>query len=43
MIPFLQDIPELIGLISRDIETIPGPLAFGHKYMTGKLSSSFML
>ncbi|EFO18197.2 hypothetical protein LOAG_10298 [Loa loa] len=30
-----QDIPEFIGLISRDIETIPSPLAFGHKYMTG--------
>uniref|UniRef100_A0A915PWG6 Neuroendocrine protein 7B2 n=1 Tax=Setaria digitata TaxID=48799 RepID=A0A915PWG6_9BILA len=30
-----QNIPEFIGLISRDIETIPSPLAFGHKYMTG--------
>ncbi|VDM22369.1 unnamed protein product [Wuchereria bancrofti] len=30
-----QDIPEFIGLISRGIETIPSPLAFGHKYMTG--------
>ncbi|VIO99513.1 7B2, putative [Brugia malayi] len=30
-----QDLPEFIGLISRGIETIPSPLAFGHKYMTG--------
>ncbi|CAG9540212.1 unnamed protein product [Cercopithifilaria johnstoni] len=30
-----QNIPEFIGLISRGIETIPSPLAFGHKYMTG--------
>ncbi|VDM95801.1 unnamed protein product [Thelazia callipaeda] len=31
----LSDFPEFIGLMSRDIETMPGPLAFGHKYMTG--------
>ncbi|VDN17060.1 unnamed protein product [Gongylonema pulchrum] len=30
-----QDLPEFIGLMSRDVEAIPGPLAFGHKYMTG--------
>lgn len=26
---------ELIGLMARDSEAIPGPIAFGHKYMTG--------
>ncbi|KAM3716216.1 Neuroendocrine protein [Dirofilaria immitis] len=30
-----KDIPEFIGLMSPGIETIPSPLAFGHKYMTG--------
>lgn len=30
-----QDLPEFIGLMSRDVEAVPGPLAFGHKYMTG--------
>ncbi|MCP9260780.1 Neuroendocrine protein 7B2 [Dirofilaria immitis] len=29
-----KDIPEFIGLMSPGIETIPSPLAFGHKYMT---------
>lgn len=30
-----QDLPEFIGLMNRDVEAVPGPLAFGHKYMTG--------
>uniref|UniRef100_F1LC15 Neuroendocrine protein 7B2 n=1 Tax=Ascaris suum TaxID=6253 RepID=F1LC15_ASCSU len=30
-----QTFPDFIGLMSRDAETLPGPLAFGHKYMTG--------
>lgn len=30
-----QDFPDFIGLMSRDSETLPGPIAFGHKYMTG--------
>ncbi|VDM50632.1 unnamed protein product [Toxocara canis] len=30
-----QDFPDFIGLMSRDAEALPGPLAFGHKYMTG--------
>lgn len=40
-----QTFPDFIGLMSRDAETLPGPLAFGHKYMTGVwiffLESSF--
>lgn len=35
MITFFQDIPDFVDLISHDIEDIPSPLAFGHKYMTG--------
>lgn len=31
----LQVFPDIIGLSSRDAESLPGPLAFGHKYMTG--------
>ncbi|VDD95151.1 unnamed protein product [Enterobius vermicularis] len=30
-IPF----PDFVDLISRDAEALPGPIAFGHKYMTG--------
>ncbi|KAI6229649.1 Neuroendocrine protein 7B2 [Aphelenchoides besseyi] len=26
---------DFIDLISRDIESLPGPMAFGHKYITG--------
>ncbi|VDK85135.1 unnamed protein product [Litomosoides sigmodontis] len=30
-----QHMPEFLGLINRGIETIPSPLAFGHKHITG--------
>ncbi|VDN53492.1 unnamed protein product [Dracunculus medinensis] len=30
-----QVFPDFVDLMSRDAEAFPGPLAFGHKYMTG--------